>query len=238
MTRKSVRKSPAAIVPTGRRRADVRRADLDSEEGKDALGMHDAVAAIKTSTATVSAAIGTQIRWLRRTLGVSAIELAKRADVSNSMLSKIEHGLATPSISTLVAIASVLDVPVARFFASYDERRDLSIVRAGQGVTIERRGSVHGHRYELLGHSLTGELFVEPYLVTLTEEAEPSPNFQHTGMEFLYLLSGEMTYRYGDRTYELHSGDALVFDATALHGPEVLKKRPIVYLSVVLNLRA
>jgi len=137
-----------------------------------------------------------------------------------------------------VAIASVLDVPVARFFASYDERRDLSIVRAGQGVTIERRGSVHGHRYELLGHSLTGELFVEPYLVTLTEEAEPSPTFQHTGMEFLYLLNGEMTYRYGDRTYELLPGDALVFDATALHGPEVLKKRPIIYLSVVLNLRA
>jgi len=80
--------------------------------------------------------------------------------------------------------------------------------------------------------------FVEPYLVTLTDEAEPSPNFQHTGMEFLYLLNGEMTYRYGDRTYELHPGDAIVFDATALHGPEVLKKRPIVYLSVVLNLRA
>jgi len=96
MTRKSVRKSPAAIVPTGRRRADVRRADLDSEGGNDVLGVNDAVAAIKTSTATVSAAIGTQIRWLRRTLGVSAIELAKRADVSNSMLSKIEHGLATP----------------------------------------------------------------------------------------------------------------------------------------------
>ena len=190
------------------------------------------------SPRNLGAEIGLQIRTLRRGLEITAAELASRARVSGSMLSKIERGLASPSIATLAALAAALKVPVSRFFTSYDERRDCSFVRAGHGVRVERRGTKCGHLYELLGHSLSGELFVEPYQVTLTKEATPNPSFQHTGVEFLYVISGRMRYRYADRLYDLAPGDALLFDATALHGPERLLKRPIVYLSVDVNLRA
>ena len=186
----------------------------------------------------LGAAIGSQIRTLRRALDMKAGDLARHAGVSVSMLSKVERGLASPSIATIAALAAALKVPVARFFTSYDERRDCSFVRAGKDVRVERRGSKSGHVYELLGHSLSGELFVEPYLVTLTDEATPYPSFQHTGIEFLYVLSGRMRYRYADRVYDLAPGDAMLFDATAMHGPEVLIRRPIVYLSADFNLRA
>ena len=68
----------------------------------------------------------------------------------------------------------------ARLFVGYDERRDCSIVRAGQGVHVDRRGSKHGHAYELLGHLLSGEIFVEPYLVTLGDRVAIS-----AGTEFI-----------------------------------------------------
>jgi transcriptional regulator with XRE-family HTH domain len=237
MTRKSARRGLAATFP---RRSPSHGNGVESEveQAIASSGAAGSQGQKLPSLAAISKAIGTQVRWLRRNLDIPAIELAKKAGLSNSMLSKIERGLATPSVAALVALSGALNVPVARFFASYDERRDFSIVRAGEGVTIERRGSVLGHRYQLLGHTLSGELFVEPYLVTLTSEARPSPSFQHTGIEFLYVLSGTMGYRYADQVYELAQGDALVFDASALHGPEVLKKRPILYLSVVFNLRA
>ncbi len=183
-------------------------------------------------------AIGVQIRTLRRALDMTAGQLAERAGVSGSMLSKIERGLSSPSITTLASLAGALKVPVARFFTSYDERRDCSLVRARKGLMVERRGSKSGHLYELLGHSLSGEIFVEPYLVTLTGEAKPYPSFQHTGTEFVYVLKGEMRYRYADRLYHLYPGDALLFDANALHGPEAILRRPVVYLSVDVNLRA
>jgi len=207
-----------------------------SEAARD---RQSSVGALDQSAGSVlGTAIGAQIRILRRAVDMTAGDLAERAGVSGSMLSKIERGLASPSVATLAALASALKIPVARFFTSYDERRDCSFVRAGKGLTVERRGTKCGHQYELLGHSLSGELFVEPYLVTLTEEATPYPSFQHTGIEFLYVLSGEMRYRYADRIYELRTGDALLFDATALHGPEALQRRPVVYLSVDFNLRA
>ncbi len=182
--------------------------------------------------------VGKQVRTLRRGLDLTSTELARRARLSIGMLSKIESGSSAPSFATLSALALALDVPVARLFAGFERRSDCSIVKAGQGVLVERRGTKLGHRYELLGHMLAGEMFVEPYLITLTDEAQPYPSFQHTGLEFLYMLSGEMTYRYADRLIELAPGDALLFDATAIHGPEQMRKRPVRCLSAVFNLRA
>jgi transcriptional regulator with XRE-family HTH domain len=227
---KSMLARPAKAQDGTNRSATAPEAGRDSQKSGIALD--------QSAGRLLGTAIGVQIRTLRRGLDMTAGELAERAGVSGSMLSKIERGLASPSIATLAALASALKIPVARFFTSYDERRDCSLVRAGKGVMVERRGSKCGHQYELLGHSLSGELFVEPYLVTLTEEATPYPSFQHTGIEFLYVLSGEMRYRYADRVYDLRPGDALLFDATALHGPEALQRRPVLYLSVDFNLRA
>lgn len=219
----------------------VRNAVKGGEPSKASTAKDEAMSAPSTGLDpgdTLSAEIGSQIRTLRKSLDITAAELAARARVSGSMLSKIERGLASPSIATLGNLAAALKVPVARFFTSYDERRDCSFVRAGKGVAVERRGSKCGHLYELLGHSLSGEIFVEPYLVTLTDEAMPYPSFQHTGVEFVYVLKGRMRYRYQDRLYDMSAGDALLFDAAALHGPESLLTRPIVYLSLDVNLRA
>ena len=100
-----------------------------------------------------------------------------------------------------------------------------------------RIGAVANYRYELIGHILSGNLFVEPYLVTLLHGAKPYVTFQHPGLKFLYLLSGEVSYRYGTKVVQLKVGDSLLFDATALHGIEAVKVQPVSYLSVVFTLR-
>ena len=63
---------------------------------------------------------------------------------------------------------------------------------------------------------------IEPYLVTLTEESEVFPLFQHAGIEFIHLLEGEVVYRAADTTYHLRPGDSLLFDGDVAHGPEKL----------------
>ncbi|HEX9446710.1 MAG TPA: cupin domain-containing protein, partial [Dongiaceae bacterium] len=61
--------------------------------------------------------------------------------------------------------------------------------------------------------------------------------FQHDGIEFIYMLEGEVGYRHGDKTYLLKPGDSLFFDADAPHGPEELRKLPAKYISVITYLR-
>jgi transcriptional regulator with XRE-family HTH domain len=181
--------------------------------------------------------IGHQVRALRVAAGSSGGELATKSGVSRSMLSRIERGLVSPSVETLDRIASGLGVPVSRFFSDQTSRTDFSHVPAGKGILVDRVGAVAGYRYELLGHQLSGNLFVEPYLVTLLPEAQPYVIFQHPGIKFLHLLSGKVAYRYGAKVLKLAPGDSLQFDATALHGIETIEEGPVSYLSVVFTMR-
>ncbi len=183
---------------------------------------------------TLEQALGAQIRKLRRATELTASDLSASAGISAGMLSKIESGQISPSLATLQAVAQALNVPISRLFAAFEERRDCSFVAAREGVVIERRGSKAGHEYRLLGAALGGPVVVEPYLITLHEDAAPYTGFQHEGTEFIHMLTGEVVYRHGDQTYHLRPGDSLLFDSAALHGPERLLVKPMTYLSIII----
>lgn len=181
--------------------------------------------------------IGREVRRFREKLNITISELAKAAQMSAGMLSKIENGATSPSLSSLQSLSRALQVPVTSLFRSFEEVRDATFVRAGEGLKIERRGTRAGHQYQLLGHTRDGPLIVEPYLVTLTETSDVFPVFQHEGIEFLYMLEGEVGYRHGDMVYWLMPGNSLFFDADVPHGPEELRRLPIRFLSVISHLR-
>ena len=183
----------------------------------------------------LEAAIGREVRAFRRQQGLTVADLAQITGLSIGMLSKIENGITSPSLTTLQVLSHAFSVPVTAFFKSYEERREVQHVKAGDHVEIERRRTRAGHQYNLLGHigSNSSGVVVEPYLITLTEQSDTFPAFQHEGLEMLYMLEGEVTYRHGDQLFHLEPGDSLFFDADARHGPEVLNKLPARYLSVI-----
>ncbi len=182
-------------------------------------------------------AIGHQVREFRMKLGMTVADLGRQAGLSAGMMSKIENGVTSPSLSTLQALSRALNVPVTAFFRKFEEQRDATFIKNGQGLVIERRGTRAGHQYQLLGHSIGKSLVVEPYIVTLTEKSDVFPLFQHAGQEFIYLLEGEVGYRHADKLYSMTPGDSLFFDADAPHGPEDLRKLPIRLISVIVYSR-
>lgn len=177
--------------------------------------------------------IGREVRDFRKKIDMTVAELAKLAGLSAGMLSKIENGITSPSLATLQSLSRALHVPVTAFFRKFEEERDATFVRSGQGLTIERRGTRAGHQYQLLGHTMRKGIVVEPYMITLTAESDVFPLFQHAGIEFLYMLEGEVGYRHGSKTYTLTPGDSLYFDADVPHGPDELRKLPIRFLSII-----
>ncbi len=178
---------------------------------------------------SLEVAIGRQVRAFRINQGMTVVKLAKMSSLSAGMLSKIERGLTSPSLATLRSLANSLHVPVTALFRRYEEERDVSFVKAGEGLNIERRGTRAGHQYQLLGHTVGKSIGVEPYLITLTEESDVFPIFQHSGVEFIHMLEGKVDYRHGNNIYTLRPGDSIFFDADAPHGPEVLTRLPIRY---------
>ena len=200
---------------------------------KDRQVFQDPHALAGSKDSNLEAAIGREVRGFRKALDMTVMDLARASGLSSGMLSKIENGSISPSLATLQALSRALHVPVTAFFRRFEEERDATYVKSGEGLKIERRGTRAGHHYELLGHSTSKRLVVEPYLITLTEKSDVFPLFQHSGVEFIYMLEGEVGYRHSDKTYRLKPGDSLSFDADAPHGPEELRKLPIRFISVI-----
>ncbi|MGI9271452.1 MAG: helix-turn-helix domain-containing protein [Woeseiaceae bacterium] len=182
---------------------------------------------------TLEQAIGRQVRHFRKQIDMSVADLCKTSGLSQGMVSRIENGNTSPSLATLSALSGALNVPVTALFRAFEEQRDAVYVPAGEGLAIERRGTRAGHQYQLLGHSLHGDVSMEPYLITLEEHSEVFPLFQHAGIEFIHMLSGEMVYRHGSSTYPLQPGDSLFFDADVTHGPDELIDLPVRFISVM-----
>jgi transcriptional regulator with XRE-family HTH domain len=184
----------------------------------------------------ITQAIGDRLREERRRLGLTLQDVADRAGLSLGMISKIENAQTSPSLRTLARLSQALEVPVTTFFRGFEEERDASYVRAGEGIELIRQGTRHGHRYELLAAGKGEQRRIQPFLVTLTEQRETFPLFQHEGVEFLYCLEGSVVYRFGRHTYDMDPGDSLMFDGRIPHGPEHLPVLPARFLSITVEL--
>ena len=177
--------------------------------------------------------IAQRIRECRQVRDQTVAHLAATSGISKGMMSKIENGQASPSLATLGSIARALEVPVTALFRGLEEEHDALYVAAGKGLEIIREGTRSGHRYQLLGTMRGVNRRMEPLLVTLSQQQEVFPLFQHPGTELLYMLEGALEYGHGNARYVLRPGDTLQFDGEIPHGPTKIIKTPVRFLSII-----
>ncbi|GAA4110308.1 helix-turn-helix domain-containing protein [Aminobacter aganoensis] len=180
-------------------------------------------------------AIGIQVRACRTRLGMTAADLARASRISVGMMSKIENGVISASLATLQALSRALDVPLTTFLRGREYEGNAIFVPAGAETAFEMGEARAAQRYKLLGYFGThaSSPTVETYLFTLDKETDAFPPLEHFGMEFLYLLEGEMTYRIGSMRYLMGPGDSLSFAGHTPHGPEQLIRLPVRFLSTI-----
>ncbi|MHC0052183.1 helix-turn-helix domain-containing protein [Actibacterium sp. D379-3] len=177
--------------------------------------------------------VGLAVKNERAQAGMTLAELSGRSGVSVPMISKIERGQVSASLSTLNALAQAIGVPIINFFAETVEIGEVSLVRAGEGITVRRAGSTYGHSYKQLGRVETDHLEFETFLITLEGPVAGTPIFQHPGVELMHFVDGKLTYRIGEETYDLERGDTLTFEAGVPHGPVRIDTPQASFLTVI-----
>ena len=176
--------------------------------------------------------LGEGLRDERQRRGITLRGLAAEVGVSASMISQIENAKTQPSVSTLYAITSALGISIEDVFSPASTARPTEAVRG------ERRGPLvrPAQRQILtLDSGVTWELLGElpPYTVDFLRVTYPpgstsSSNgglMRHSGSEFGFLLSGELTLTLGFEELRLAPGDAISFGSDTPHayrndGPE------------------
>ena len=178
--------------------------------------------------------VGANLRTLRVGQGLTLAEVARRAGISQGMLSRLETGAVSPSLDTVASLAAALGIELAALFKNSTQRAsDAQFVRSGEGLEVVRRGTKRGHTYHLLASDRGPRKLFEPFLVTLTDKSEIFPDFEHPGTELIHMLEGSLRYRHGSDSYLLKKGDTLTFSGDVPHGPQTLIKLPIRFLSII-----
>ena len=139
--------------------------------------------------------------------------------MSAAMISRIENGQASPSISTLNALSRTLDVPLVSFFRETSSNHvDFTHVRYGEELYSTRMVDNHSHEFLNLAFPTRRAIQFEARRVTLVRQTARPPVYVGHGVVFVYALEGEAVYGYGDRAFTLKAGDSLSLDAELRHG--------------------
>jgi transcriptional regulator with XRE-family HTH domain len=159
---------------------------------------------------------GTRVRKLRDAMDFSLRDLADRSGVSAPMLSQVERGETSPTLSVAERIAGGLELTLSQLLR-LDETDGVSVVRASE----RRRGGGRRHSYEVLTPPLPG-LRAEVSLHALTPGAatgEPGdpPMHEPGSRETAVVLEGRLRLVCGGVIHDLDVGDAVTFDADLPH---------------------
>jgi transcriptional regulator with XRE-family HTH domain len=187
--------------------------------------------------------LGHRLRVAREQKSIGLRELARRLGVSPSLISQIETGKTEPSINTLFAMVSELELSVNEIvFDSERDASDSSAPPAGQaeaggsrdqakpgaadppGSPVQRRTN----RTSISLESGVGwdRLTAQPdhnvdFLLLRyppgSESTPPHSLMRHNGMEYGYILSGTLEVSIGFDTYTIGPGDSISFDCTQPH---------------------
>ncbi len=174
---------------------------------------------IQVKNASTDKAIGLALRDLRSKSELSARQLAEASGVSAAMVSRIENGQVSPSISTLSALADALKVPLVSLFReTTSDHSDYTFVKAGEGLKSTRLVNDHRHDFVNLALHPRRDLCFGARLVTLKKQDAQPPIYCGHGVVFIYAVSGKALYSYGNQEFEMEAGDSISIDAELRHG--------------------
>jgi transcriptional regulator with XRE-family HTH domain len=157
--------------------------------------------------------LGLRIRALRERRGLSLRVVAERAGVSESFVSQIERGVASPSVASLRALAEALGESIASFFDGSEP--------VGRLVRVaERRRLVHPKRQwedVLLTPRSSRRLQVILSTVEAGAGSGDEPYSHDSDEEFVLVVEGRLEFWVDDERFQMDEGDGLLFESRRPH---------------------
>ena len=164
------------------------------------------------------AVIGARVRALRESASLSLRDLAERSGVSAPMLSQVERGETSPTLTVAARIAAGLDLRLSQLLR-LDEDGAVTIVRPRQ----RRRGgnARRGHRFEVMTPGQPGQR-AELSRHTLapggaTGARDDPPMHEPGSRETALIERGAVVLVCDGERYELAEGDCVTFDSDLPH---------------------
>jgi transcriptional regulator with XRE-family HTH domain len=180
------------------------------------------------------AVLGARVKALREASDLSLRDLSARSGVSAPMLSQVERGETSPTLTVAARIASGLELRLSQLLR-LDESGSVTVVRASQR---QRGGNARrGHRFEVMTASQPGQR-AELSRHTLapggaTGASDDPPMHEPGSRETALVERGAVVLVCDGQRHELAEGDCVTFDADLPHHFENSGEQEAALLAVV-----
>jgi XRE family transcriptional regulator, regulator of sulfur utilization len=178
--------------------------------------------------------IGARVKALREASSLSLRDLAARSGVSAPMLSQVERGETSPTLTVAARIASGLELRLSQLLR-LDESSSVTIVRA---AGRQRGGSrKRGHSFEVLTSSQPGQRAeLSRHMLApggATGAPDDPPMHEPGSRETALVEQGSVALVCDGQRHELREGDCVTFDADLPHHFENPNTTDAAFLAVV-----
>ena len=160
--------------------------------------------------ANIKKSFGEIVRQLRHKAGMTIEELALASKISRAMLSSVERGEKSPTLSVLTGIASGLNVPISRLMAEVTPSSVASVVRRPERMIFHDQET--GIERHLLSpsHLDTGIELVE-HVLPPGQRFAGTPRIGMRMDKYVVVIEGALTVEMQDASYNLDTADSMYF---------------------------
>ncbi|TMS56683.1 helix-turn-helix domain-containing protein [Imbroritus primus] len=177
-------------------------------------------------------AVAERLAEHRKLNGLTLEELARRASLTKSYLSKLERGLSSPTLATVLKLAEALNVTVDQLISPRREASAIVVVKSDERAPFSRSPDHHGYIYEAIA-SERADKSMMPFVMMPPSQLGDAPMSSHAGEELIFVVQGEMEVVFEDRTVHLQQGDSVYFNAAIPHRARSVGKTQAQALVVV-----
>ena len=165
----------------------------------------------------VSRRTGRAVKQGREALGLSLRMLATRSGISSSMISDIERGTKSPTVTTVVRLAQALAVSAAALIdGGMGPAPRIRVLRRGEGA-----GGEHPARWKrLVPEAPGGRIDFVRFQIPPSTVLGPTAAHASGTVEHMHVATGTVRVTVGDETAELSEGDSCSCRTDAPHEVE------------------
>lgn len=189
------------------------RADPDDRRVEDFVS-----SASEATVRDVPVIVGSNLRRLRKSHGLSLERLAELSGVSRAMLGQIETAKSVPTVSLLWRVADALGVPVATLVSTESEPAVVVVSRDRASILVASEGRYSSRSLSPLGRQRQAGFFE---LLIAAGHREEFPASAIGTRHNLVVAAGRLSVAIaGDAPIQLEEGDAIAFEASSAYAIE------------------
>jgi transcriptional regulator with XRE-family HTH domain len=172
--------------------------------------------------------LGEKLKSIRAARALSLEDLAKKTNLTRSFLSQIEKNKTSPSISSLIRIATALEVTMSDLFLEEKKSMENHIIHENERETyVVEKDKV---RVELLAPRRKDIKF-EPMLVHFGIGGKAGL-ISAGGVLFCLVLQGKVELTIGEEVHVLTKGDSIYLDSPPEHVWRNIGKTEVISFAV------